>query len=121
MIGATAIDSSSNSADYLSNSDGYVTVALDMAKVNVSLRIRELAEPVGINNPYELAKRTGMPYESCRLIWSEKTRRIDLGTIEKLCEVFGVIPGQLFKYEVEPDAPSESTEKTKKSGSRRKE
>jgi DNA-binding Xre family transcriptional regulator len=107
-------------AGHLAVASDYDTLAPDMAKVKVSLRIRELAEPVGITNPYELSKRTGMPYESCRLIWSEATRRIDLTTIEKLCEVFGVIPGQLFNYEYLPDETgvkaSESKSKIRRKG-----
>jgi DNA-binding Xre family transcriptional regulator len=95
------------------------TFAPDMPKVKVSLRIRELAEPVGITNPYELSKRTGMPYESCRLIWSENTRRIDLTTIEKLCEVFGVIPGHLFTYEYQPDEPEVKPSEPKSKGKRK--
>jgi DNA-binding Xre family transcriptional regulator len=91
------------------------TVAHDMARYKVSLRIQELGEAVGILNPYELSKRTGMPYESCRLIWSEQTRRIDLTTIEKLCEAFGVIPGQLFRYEILPDEPQSETKSRRKS------
>jgi DNA-binding Xre family transcriptional regulator len=99
----------------LSHPSACDTVALDMARYKVSLRIQELGEAVGILNPYELSKRTGMPYESCRLIWSEQTRRIDLSTIEKLCEVFGVIPGQLFRYEIMPDDQQAETKGRRKS------
>jgi DNA-binding Xre family transcriptional regulator len=64
----------------------------------VRLRIRDLAIPAGIENAHQLAKKTGMPYETCRLLWSENTRRISLDTIEILCETFGVVPGQLFYH-----------------------
>jgi len=75
-----------------------------MGKVSVRLRIRDLAIPTGIENAHQLASKTGMPYETCRLLWSEKTRRISLDTIEKLCEAFGVVPGQLF-YHTADDRP----------------
>jgi DNA-binding Xre family transcriptional regulator len=126
MIGAeakeAAIETGNEARDYLYEASGYGTVAPDMAKLKVVLRIRDLAEAVGIRNPYELSKRTGMPYESCRLIWSEGTRRIDLATIERLCETFGVIPGQLFKHhEIESESsegdqpiPTKSPARTKK-------
>jgi DNA-binding Xre family transcriptional regulator len=76
-----------------------------MGKVSVRLRIRDLAIPAGIENAYQLANSTGMPYETCRLLWSEKTRRISLDTIEKLCEAFGVVPGQLFYHSTAHDSP----------------
>jgi DNA-binding Xre family transcriptional regulator len=76
-----------------------------MGKVSVRLRIRDLAIPAGIENAYQLASRTGMPYETCRLLWSEKTRRISLDTIEKLCGAFGVVPGQLFYHTADYDQP----------------
>jgi DNA-binding Xre family transcriptional regulator len=74
-----------------------------MSRVSVRLRIRDLAIPAGIENAHQLASKTGMPYETCRLLWSEKTRRISLDTIEKLCEAFGVVPGQLFFHTADYD------------------
>lgn len=71
----------------------------------IRLVVREHALREGIENPYGLAMATGLPYETCRRIWHEKSSRIDLATIERLCDVLRLRPGQLFDYESEPDKP----------------
>jgi DNA-binding Xre family transcriptional regulator len=65
--------------------------------------IRETAIREGIENPNALAQATGLPYETCRRLWREDATRIDLLTIEVLCNTLRVRPGQLFDYDPEPD------------------
>src|SRR5215813_754570 len=69
------------------------------------LLIRETAIREGIENPNALALATGLPYETCRRLWREESTRIDLRTIEILCNVLKVRPAQLFDYEPEPNRP----------------
>lgn len=108
---------------YLQQAELYAMFAGTM-KVKVKLNIKALAEAVGIANPYQLSDKIGRPYETCRLLWTEQTRRIDLGIIEDLCGAFGVLPGQLFKHEIitdeepEPEKPTPAR-KSKKSSKRK--
>lgn len=63
----------------------------------IRLLVREIAEREGIQNPYQLADRTGLKYESCRLIWQGVSRQLSLRTIEVLCRTLMIMPGQLFE------------------------
>ncbi len=64
----------------------------------VKLLVKEVAEKKGIENPFMLAKETGLNYAACYKMWHGEQQRIDLKTLARLCEVFGVKPGQLFEY-----------------------
>jgi DNA-binding Xre family transcriptional regulator len=65
----------------------------------VRLLIREVAEKRGIKNPFVLSKETGLNYAACYKMWQGDQTRIDMKTLARLCEVFGVKPGQLFEYQ----------------------
>jgi DNA-binding Xre family transcriptional regulator len=78
------------------------------------LLIRETAIREGIDNPNALAVATGLPYETCRRLWREEATRIDLLTIEILCDALRVRPGQLFDYEYEPDRPKRRRKRARK-------
>jgi DNA-binding Xre family transcriptional regulator len=78
----------------------------------IRLIIKEVAMKEGILNPFDLSSKTGIPYESCRLMWGGNTKRIDLKSIEKICKVLGVRPGQLFEYQA-GDIPDAETNKPK--------
>lgn len=79
----------------------------NLARNMLKMIVREVAERAGITNPYQLAEAAQLPYETCRLIWTGKSTRIDLRTIERLCTVLGVVPGQLFDFKPE-EMPSSS-------------
>ena len=65
--------------------------------------VKEVAEKKGVNNPFMLAKETGLNYAACHKLWKGEQQMIGLKTIARLCEVFEVKPGQLFEYQ--PDKP----------------
>ena len=69
----------------------------------IKLVVKEIAKREGIENPNALAQATELPYETCRRLWQEKATMIGLSTIERLCDVLHVRPGQLFDYEHEPN------------------
>lgn len=68
----------------------------------MELTIREVAQKAGIANARQLAARAGIHLNSAYGLWNGEARRVDLDTLEKLCTLFGVVPGQLFNFE--PDA-----------------
>lgn len=65
----------------------------------IKLVVKEVAERKGINNPFMLAKETGLNYAICYKMWQGNQQRVDLKTLARLCEVFGVKPGQFFEYQ----------------------
>lgn len=65
----------------------------------IKLRIKEVAETKGYGNPFALSQASGINYAICYKLWHTERRRIDLGTLEKLCDALKVTPGRLFEYE----------------------
>ncbi len=64
----------------------------------IRFRVRELAEGKGWNIA-ALAEQTGLAYSSALDLWHDRAQRIDKKTIEKLCIVFQVQPGELVVWE----------------------
>jgi DNA-binding Xre family transcriptional regulator len=67
----------------------------------ITLKVREISESKGIKNPFALSQATGINYAICYRLWHSQQRRIDIGTLEKLCDWLKVLPGKLFKYDRE--------------------
>jgi DNA-binding Xre family transcriptional regulator len=61
-------------------------------------RVQELGAPERWN-PHNLAEATGLAYSTVWAIWSNKTRRADLDTIEKIAAALKVEPGNLIGHE----------------------
>lgn len=59
-----------------------------------------LSKILGIKriNMAELAKLTGLSRNTVFLLYHEKSERIDLGTLNKLCAVLNCQPGDLLEY-----------------------
>jgi DNA-binding Xre family transcriptional regulator len=60
------------------------------------LNIRSLAAAAGISNPLVFSKQSGLAYAMCYKLWNDQQSRIDLTTIDRLCDVFRCSPGDLF-------------------------
>jgi DNA-binding Xre family transcriptional regulator len=67
----------------------------------IRLCIKELAEKRGITKPVDLARLTGLSFSVTHKLWNEQQARIDLKTIESLCQVLKVSPGDLFDFSSE--------------------
>ncbi|MBI3649624.1 MAG: helix-turn-helix transcriptional regulator [Acidobacteria bacterium] len=65
----------------------------------ITLKIRDVAESKGYSNPFALSQASGINYAICYKLWHSERRRIDLGTLEKLCDTLKVNPGRFFEYE----------------------
>ena len=59
-------------------------------------RVRELAEVKGITTAYRLHLAAGIPLASAQGIWSGKSKRLDLETLDKIAQALGVEPGELI-------------------------
>lgn len=64
----------------------------------VRLTIREAAEVRGLKNARQLARATGLQPTSAYPLWNGTAARIDLVTLDKLCETLKVQPGYLFEF-----------------------
>jgi DNA-binding Xre family transcriptional regulator len=69
----------------------------------MNLIVREVAERAGIRNALELANKTGLHYASIYRIWNGEARMISLDTLDKICTLLEVKPGQLFNHVAEPE------------------
>ena len=65
--------------------------------------VKEVALRAGIKNARELADRAGIHLNSAYGVWNNTARMLALDTLDKLCTLLNVKPGQLFEHEAEPD------------------
>lgn len=65
----------------------------------IRLRVKEVAESKGIRNPFALSEASGIYYNVCYRLWHIEQKRIDLTTLEKLCDTLKVTPARLLEYE----------------------
>lgn len=68
----------------------------------------------GPDRPYrisEIAMLTGLQANTVSAIFNNRAKRIDLATIESLCQALECTPGDLFRYNPESDPGSESPKK----------
>jgi DNA-binding Xre family transcriptional regulator len=64
----------------------------------INLKVKEIAMQKGVDNPFALSQRSGLNYAIAYRLWHSAQRRIDLTTLERLCDTLKVKPGQLFEY-----------------------
>ena len=54
----------------------------------------------------ELQRETGLSYTTLHNLYYERSTRIDLNTIDQICRVLEIQPGELFKHEVQEKGSS---------------
>jgi putative transcriptional regulator len=59
-------------------------------------RVSELAQQQGWTTIDQFARETGFAYTTAHSLWRNRTTRIDYETLARLCEVFGVEPGDIL-------------------------
>ena len=64
----------------------------------VRLRVSQLLKERGMTVA-DLAKKTGMSYNTVLALTRDASDRFDRGTIAKLCKALGVQPGDLIVYD----------------------
>lgn len=95
-------------------SSGAATTLGSVRPAMLRMVVKDVALREGIENPNALAEATGLPYETCRRLWNKTPAMIGISTIERLCDVLKVRPGQLFDYEHEPDKAERKVKKSKR-------
>lgn len=79
--------------------DGVQTTTSDSLPPMLRMIVKDVAIRANIHNANALSEATGLPYETCRRLWGNTPAMVGIKTIEKLCDVLQVQPGQLFDYE----------------------
>lgn len=64
----------------------------------MKLKVREVAEKAGIKNASHLRSKTGLGVSTCYQLWDGTAQRIDLETLNTLCNALQVGPAYLFEY-----------------------
>lgn len=63
----------------------------------IKWRVKRIAEARGMNVS-QLAEAGGMAYSSALDYWHGRARRIDLATLERICEALKCTPCDVFEY-----------------------
>lgn len=74
----------------------------------IKLIVRDLAVAEGIGNALVLSKQSGLAYAMCYKLWNDQQTRIDLTTIDRLCDVLRCSPGDLFVRQAQTAGRSKS-------------
>ena len=64
----------------------------------MKLKVKEVAERVGVKNASHLRSLTGLGVGTCYQLWDGSAQRIDLETLNTLCNFLQVGPAMLFEY-----------------------
>ena len=65
--------------------------------------VEEVAKRAGIDNAHDLARRAHVHLNTAYAIWNGTAKRVDLVSLDKICTVLEVKPGQLFDHVAELD------------------
>lgn len=79
----------------------------------IELRVREMAEQKGINNPLSLSKESGIAYANCHKIWNNQQKMISLDTLDRLCQALNCEPGDILVRVDDSNAASKRKSKGK--------
>lgn len=74
----------------------------------MNLRVKEVAEKMGIKNAKQLRDITGLGMGTCYQIWDGSAKGIQFDTLNTLCNTLKAGPGLLLDYT--PDAALPSSE-----------
>lgn len=84
----------------------------------MKLKVREIAEKVGIKNAAQLRARTGLGMKTSYQLWNGETELVSLQTLNTLCNVLQCGPALLLEYtpdltEDRGESPPGQAEETK--------
>ena len=84
----------------------------------MELKVREIAERLGIENANQLRDRTGLGVSTCYQLWEGTAQGIQFDTLNTLCNVLQVGPAMLFEYtpDVQPKEPSSQSAQDERRG-----
>lgn len=69
----------------------------------ISSRLRKIAGQFGIKNGYQFQKFTGFSESMSYSLWKDEWKRVDLKTLNTLCNLFKCTPNDLIEFKPDPD------------------
>jgi putative transcriptional regulator len=77
-----------------------LAAAATMGHREVPVLINRLSRLVGERRVTikEVAERSGLSYKVVLDLYHDRSKRLDVATLEKLCDYFGVGPGEIFEW-----------------------
>jgi putative transcriptional regulator len=69
----------------------------------ITSNIRAMAERRGLTTAYQLQRDLPASPSVAAQLWSGDFKRVDLQTLDRLCKFLRCKPGDLLKYEPDPD------------------
>jgi DNA-binding Xre family transcriptional regulator len=64
----------------------------------ITTHVREVAERRGLTTAYQLQKGLGVSPDVAARLWQGTFTRLDLATLDRLCEFLKCAPGTLIKH-----------------------
>jgi DNA-binding Xre family transcriptional regulator len=64
----------------------------------ITIKLREVAGKIGIENAYQLQKKTGFHISTAYSLWEESWQKTDLETLNTLCNVLRCTPNDLLEF-----------------------
>lgn len=85
------------------------------------LKVKEIAQRVGIENAKQLAKVTGLSVTSCYQLWNGTAKAISFESLNTLCNVLKAGPAILLDYtpDVEPQTQQGPAENEQRKSARK--
>ncbi len=70
----------------------------------IKFRLHKVAADRDITKIGVMAERAGLNFKTVSALWNNQTVRVDLSTLNALCEALHCTPGDLLEYVSEPTA-----------------
>jgi DNA-binding Xre family transcriptional regulator len=64
----------------------------------IKSRLRVVAERFGVTNGYQFEKFTGFSASMSYSLWQDKWKRVDMKTLNTLCNLFDCTPNDLIEF-----------------------
>ena len=73
-----------------------------MRRMSMKVRVREIAERLGLENPHQLHRLTGIPINTAYALWEDTWVAIGRDTLDRLCTNLQTHPGLLLEFVPDP-------------------
>lgn len=68
----------------------------------IKFRLHKVAADRDVMKIGEMAEHAGLNFKTVSSLWNNNTLRVDLSTLNALCEALNCTPGDLLEYVPEP-------------------
>ena len=64
----------------------------------IEVTLKKAAKKAGITSSYQLQRATGFDVSMAARLWREEWIRVDLNTLDMLCESLGCTPNDILRF-----------------------